>query len=226
MGPFLQDPRTLLVLPLLLYASYQDVKRREVGDSLVFVLFALGALASAYALAIGALSPLRLLSSTGATALLAGSLYRLGFLGGGDGKVWIGLSLLFPESPPGITVFPLLSLGLFANALVLLVPMPLYFFLFNLLRGGRSTLIEGGLRTFLGYRRRREEIRAHEVPLEEGGRLALLLARKRTPPQRATGDRETIWVTPALPFLIPLTLGLLLSLTLGDLISLLFLARV
>ncbi len=209
------EPKTLLTVLILLYASLQDWRRRELGEGPWLGLVLMGLLyqianparGEAVAFAISVLT----------TALLMGVLHRLGLLGGGDAKVLVGLAAVLPRPPPGVhTLFPTLALSAFTNAVFLTALLPILFLLKNLKEG----LGPGGLpRALLGYRRRTAELRSYEVVLEEGGRLMALYDVRGARLGERPDTEGMVWVTPAIPFLIPLTLGFLIALLWGDVIS-------
>lgn len=209
------EPRILLTVLILLYASLQDWTRREVGEGpwlgLLFIglLYQMATPARGEAVAFGI--------SILTTALLMGALHRLGLLGGGDAKVLVGLSAVFPRPPEGVyTLFPTLALSAFTNALFLTSLLPILFLLKNLKEG----LSPGELyRAVLGYRKRAADMRPYEALLEKGGGLKALYDIRGARLGQRPDTEGVVWVTPAIPFLIPLTLGFLMTLLWGDVIS-------
>jgi preflagellin peptidase FlaK len=162
-------------------------------------------------------------------------LYQFGIIkGGADAKALMALSLLFPIYPllgpfpvfgPGPWLaqmafpFSLLVL-LYAGLLSLIVPLALL--ILNLKRGDRQFPA-----MFVGYRMDIGEVeKKHVWPLDrvEDG---VVVARSAAIPDddvapqlealRAAGATR-IWVTPKIPFLVPMTFGVLLAALLGNFI--------
>jgi len=163
-------------------------------------------------------------------------LYRVRILhGGADTKALIALGLLVPTYPD-VTPFPLIglsprvesfwriafpfSLVVWVDAAVLFLAVPVGFLVRNLLAGNLALP-----QAFLGYRARIDPLPRHVWLMEkitERGDHVLVLFPKRdgNPSQevarlRAAGiDRA--WVTPQVPFMVPLLGGLLLALFVGN----------
>ena len=149
-----------------------------------------------------------------------------GVAGGADAKAMVSLAILAPVPlDPAWTLalaspFPLVLTALVNGLLVgLLVPVGLV--VLNLARGDLA-----GWHTFLGFRVDAETIDLRVVwPVEyvdEDGQRQIAVSPRSVPdeafdPQwlKAHGiDRP--WVTPKVPFLVPLWVGLVLAVTLGD----------
>ncbi len=185
---------------LLSLAAKQDWQRREIGRNIWGSLLLAGFAFLALDLRFGSYAAWRFIFSLASTFVIAYPLYRWGKMGGGDVKILVGIASVFPSYPwPAISVFPFPALGALFNGIFLAAAASPLFFLYNL-RHLRSVKSIGELRLlFLGYRRKLSSKRYYEVPLKVEGDFA--------------------WVTPALPFVIPLTIGLALSLAWGDIPS-------
>lgn len=164
------------------------------------------------------------------TSLLVVGLAIGGYLtgliaGGADAKALASLAVLAPlplvgGSLPLASPFPLVLTSL-TNGLLIALIVPVVLVVWNLARGDVS-----GVRTFLGFRARLDRIRERVVwPLEyvdEEGAVVVESSPRGMPrdafdPEalRAAG-RERVWVTPKVPFLVPLWLGLVLAVLVGD----------
>ncbi len=181
--------------------------------------------------------PIRILLFIIAAALLVYQwLYRVRILhGGADTKALIALGLLVPTYPD-VSPFPLIGLPLrvesfwriafpfslvvWVDAAVLFLAVPVGFLVRNLLAGNLALP-----QAFLGYRARIDPLPRHVWLMEkitERGDHVLVLFPKRdgNPSQevarlRAAGiDRA--WVTPQVPFMVPLLGGLLLAFFVGN----------
>jgi preflagellin peptidase FlaK len=212
-----------LALLVLFYASLLDWRYREINDASWLALVLLGIAFLAADVAGAGYAPLLyFLISVGVTSVLMLTLAYFNLLGGGDAKILIGIAALFPYfEREVVTVFPIFSLSVFANAIALSLVLPLYFFLRNLPNLRQAKSAGEVYAMFLGYKKRASEIKPHEAVYGDGRRFSFLL-RTDVELGRAEGEGE-VWVTPAVPFVIPITIGVLLSALYGDVISALIL---
>lgn len=230
--------RFLTPLPFLAYSCYTDVRERRVPNKTWIPLVALGAIyALVEALLVGWPALLWTGVSVGVMSVIGYALFYAGAFGGADAKALIALSLVVPHypnlsllgaqlplHPPLIDLF---AFGVFGNAVLLTIVVPLGLFLFNAVRG------DWGVYMFLGYRANLKDIRGRHLRLME--RLWVEDGEIKTRFQRGgvevTEDvlsqlerwRERslidgVWVTPGLPFLIPIALGFITAALYGDLI--------
>jgi len=152
--------------------------------------------------------------------------------GGADAKALIAIALLFPTYPafgefPLIAIpseaiqylFPFAILVLFNAALFLMI-FPVSFAFLNAIRGDAKFPV-----MFFGYRMGIEEARKKFVwsmeQVEDGGRRISLFPRgdyehdEVLDGLKAAGA-DRIWVTPKIPFLIPMTVSILFSAFVGN----------
>ncbi len=156
--------------------------------------------------------------------------------GGADAKALISLAILFPTYPaigpfplipippdPVQFAFPFALLVLFNAALVMLA-LPIAFLIINLKRRDvRFPLM------FFGYKMEISQARNKFVwPMEklENGRKRFILMPKDDDSDEeiineleSSGEKE-MWVTPKIPFLIPITASLVISTLIGNLLFL------
>jgi len=160
--------------------------------------------------------------------------------GGADAKALICVAMLFPAYPglldaiPMImptsdlvlTFFPVALSTLFMGAVVTLV-VPIYFLIRNISKGEKI-----GIRTFLAFTLPLDEVEKHPVWLVERveeGRVKFSYRKVRESETleadlaalREIGLEEA-WVTYKIPFIIPLTIGLLEVLVIGNLLFLVY----
>ena len=162
--------------------------------------------------------------------------YRVRILhGGADTKALCALSLLFPTYPD-LSPFPLVavsprvesfwriafpfSLVIWVDAAVLFLAVPVGFFLRNLVAGDLA-LPQG----FLGYRapldRLPRNVWLMEKITDRGDHVLVLFPKRDGDPSeeaarlRAAGIHRA-WVTPKVPFMVPLLGGLLLAAFVGN----------
>lgn len=228
--------RTALSIAMLGYASYKDLKTREIHDY-VWLFPALGgALLGAYELIIGTLSIADIVLSVGFMAILSGVLWFFRLFGEADLLAFVALSIIHPRTPsfPFIGYPPLLfSFTLIANSALSGMLSAFYTLALNLSLSTNVSLFEthpeaSGLTKlglmFSGQYKALADIRGppFEYPLEINGELVLkpdiwddekakntfkILREKR---------RERAWVSATLPYIVPLFLGYMVSVIYGD----------
>ncbi len=164
-------------------------------------------------------------------------LYKIDIIkGGADAKALMALSILFPTYPV-FSNFPLISIPtnipqfvfpypllLLFNAAILVLAIPLAMFFYNLAK--RNVRFPA---MFLGYPMSTSDAKSKFVwPMEyvEDGEIKMTLFPKdpeSTIPMidelEAAGKKE-IWVTPKVPFLIPLTVSIIFSAVVGNILFL------
>lgn len=164
-------------------------------------------------------------------------LYQINVVkGGADAKALLALSIVFP-SYPAFGPFPLVdlpmplvqylfpfSLLILFNAALIFLFVPLGFLAFNLTKGDKDFPV-----MLFGYRMSVQEARKRFVwPMEimEGGKRRVILFPKSDESHEKQLDdlekagAEEIWVTPKVPFLIPITASILFSSFVGNVIFL------
>lgn len=225
--------RLVVGVAILSYGSVRDLRTRRVPNRTWLVGGAIGAflllidvtvydrIDSAYLL----LAPL--------VVVLAYAFWYIHLIAGGaDAKALMMLAVLVPypygfEGPLGAwplwpSVLPPTAVT-FANSLLVFVAVPFLFFAYNLIRGDLRFPT-----MFLGYRMELDHAERSFVwiseRIDEAGRTRQLLMSSRLSPEeeaqnvarlRAAG-RTRVWVTPKIPFMVPLLGGFVASAVLGD----------
>jgi preflagellin peptidase FlaK len=167
-------------------------------------------------------------------------------LGGADAKALIAIAIIFPYYPQvyalnwslpvaDISRSIIFGLAVFGNALVLNLILPVGLLAYNLLNVPVRELISGPLIAFTGYKSDVEGLKGKHVRLmhrytEEDGRLEKSRAfggsevddttyqnLLRWKSEGRIGDK--VWVTPKIPFLIPITMGFLTAIVYGDILT-------
>lgn len=213
--------RFVVGISVLLYASYTDFKLRIARDELWIIAGVAGLLLIPFS----AYPPSKM-----AFYLLISVLFMLPFsflvmllrMGGADAKALLAVAILapiFPHTgslPLWVPVVELpFAMTVFINSLLIYLAIPLALLFWNLKNG----IIEFPF-SLLGYRMKASEIGKKFVwPMEkiEDGKRKKSIMPQQDVDVSVFGDDE-IWVTPKIPFLIPLTAGYFISFVLGDIL--------
>ena len=188
-----------------------------------------------------------ILISTVLTFFFVYILFQLGVFGGADAKSLIVLSIIFPVYPDFIIFnsgFPIhdplpffrdfFAFGIFENAVLLTIVVPLCLAFYNLSKMGFH--IDKPLYAFIGYKTRISELSDKQhIKLIEGfenidNRIKFYFKRGGTElDEKVINElkiasekgfiKDDVWVTPGLPFMIPITLGFFVTAFYGDLIT-------
>lgn len=182
------------------------------------------------------------------TSILSITIFYLGLFGGADAKALICLSLTIPTPPTfkkTVDTLPLFPITVFNNSVLTAALLTLAFLTYNLtwkLKTGKElfhdlesepayrklTALMTGYKIEVGKLAEKQfTYPLEKVEIDEDGKVV----RRLVLSARLEGDEEVerrlssmrglnceVWATPALPFLIFITLGFFLSLIAGDLI--------
>ncbi|MBO3809759.1 MAG: prepilin peptidase [Candidatus Brockarchaeota archaeon] len=131
-----------LTLAVLAYASYSDLRTREVSDVVWIVGCPVGLALSLFSLSAGSLQAISLALSSAVSACAGFALYKLGLIGGADALALLFIGLTVPAYPEGLPLYAdPLGLPFFAvlcNAALLSLTCPVTIFFLNfmdLIRG-------------------------------------------------------------------------------------------
>lgn len=218
---------------ILAFASWTDWRWRRAPNVLWWILAAAGLVALAIDLAA---EPSRATAGWGylvaipAFAALMYLFWWLGLIAGGaDAKALMALALLLPW-PLEFGALPLLrtvvpgSFAVLGNTLLAFLLVPLALFVANAARGAFRFP-----HAFLGFRVPLDRLGATPSwPMErvENGKVTTKLFASRAPEMPLEELREElgkaglthVWMTPKVPFMIPLLVGFALAFTAGDLL--------
>jgi len=235
--------KTLFCTPFLLYSCYSDIKTRRVSNKLWLCMLALGSVFVVYDIwNYGFPYLIWILISTGLTFAFVYILFQLGVFGGADAKSLIVLSIIFPVYP-NFSGFPIhaplpifkdfFAFGIFENAVLLTIVVPLGLAFYNVSKMGLH--IDKPFYAFIGYKTKISELsQKRHIKLIEGfeftnnefkfyfKRGGVELDEEVINELKNALEKDLIkddvWVTPGLPFMIPITLGFFVSAFYGDLI--------
>jgi len=167
-------------------------------------------------------------------------------LGGADAKALIAIAIMFPYYPrinisglelpiTDVTRSVIFGFSVFGNALVLNLVVPIAILIYNIFNVPGGELRANVLGSFTGYKSSLENLKGKHVRLmhryvEENGKLQIKKAfggselndeaYKKLLRLKAEGKiGDKVWVTPKIPFLIPITLGFLVAIIYGDFLT-------
>ncbi|MFQ5892272.1 MAG: prepilin peptidase, partial [Candidatus Methanofastidiosia archaeon] len=149
--------KILLSFLHLSFASYQDLKRREVDDRVWLSMILFGVLFALFeSFSIGNFSPLeRSFLAIGACFFIALIITSFNLFGGADGMALIGIGAMIPKFERDF-IFFLFPLSVFNNALLCVLVLPLILLSYNLMRKSKisnvkASTLKRGIAYFLGY---------------------------------------------------------------------------
>ena len=233
-GTVIDIIRLLVGIIILFYASYTDIKTRRASNMLWVIMGSIGViLLVVQYFIVGFKSPhdLYYLLFIPIMIGLMFALFQLRLIfGGADAKALMALAILVPLKPE-ILQFPLFegsaiampgSWIVFSNSILLFLFIPLSLLFFNVLKRN----IEFPF-CILGYKMSVEKAKQTFVwPLEkikDGKRKFSYMPKEFDIDDELSvfekhGIKE-IWVTPKIPFMIPLLAGFIVTFVLGDILS-------
>ena len=242
----LEVVRVLLSVAMLGYASWSDLRTREVSDLTWLVFGGLGLVLDLYEVATGELNLLNLAVPILFSTALSFALGYLGLFGGADFKAFVALALLQPYQPrilrPALdAVSVVYPLTVFSNSALAGASSAIILLIKNLssARSGVSLFddhkSESPWRKFIimisGVKVRLDSVRGppFQYPLEappgeEGADRRLVLMPDIEDDEEAlevfrrlrSAGVEEVWVSHTLPFLVFIFIGFLSALLLGD----------
>ena len=222
--------KLILIAATLAFASYQDLKTREIDDKLWLITAPIGGVLTLYEMITTPGYQYYLAGfSIGLTVVLALGVAYIGLYGGADAKALIMISLTMPIYPfAGVLVSPFYPLTILGNGLVLsllLIPTLAVLNLVwkvarkkNLFEGIRATPMQKLGALFTGIKVRPSTAMSVHFNLIEkfdgGKRYLKLFNRVEETDEVKIIDKkaEYVWVTPAIPMIVFFLFGFLLSL--------------
>ncbi|WP_290596647.1 MULTISPECIES: A24 family peptidase C-terminal domain-containing protein [unclassified Archaeoglobus] len=227
----------ILVFGFLLYACKLDIESRIVPNRVWKYMLILTLPITIFQI-VTELQPQLFYMLAGIQILMVVSLayflYYIGAYGGADAKALMCLSVIFPFYPT-FNGFPMLNFGFgsfafstLANSVIAAPALLIGMFIRNLAVEGVRGLKGNFLYYLTGYKAKVDNLPKFHNLLEyvdENGKLRRV--RRAVEPdeeliERLRGKKiETVWVTPALPFLVFITAGYIAAFFLGDLLYLL-----
>lgn len=209
------EPRLILGLAMFAGAIWSDLQTRRVPNPYWWPFMAMAALLVAGDALAGSW---RLYVVSLVVTVFAYFLYRLRLFGGADAKAIMVLSWLTPGLPEGLRTVP--AMDTLVNATFLSLTIPVGLLLYNLLRGNISPAAPLGVPMALAEAKARHVWPMHHVV---DGQVKWKLWQQigsdldERYRQLEAAGLQKVWVTPKIPFMVPLGVGLLLAGTIGNL---------
>jgi preflagellin peptidase FlaK len=220
--------RLIIGIIILSYASYTDIKTRKASDILWLIMGLSGLiLIIIQYFTIGFENIMYLLFIPAMIGLFYVFFQLRLIFGGADAKALMAIAILAPIEP-SILQFPIckgsimpFSWSIFSNSLVIFLFIPLSLLVINIIRGDFKFPY-----IFLGYKASIEKAREKFVwPLEKivDGKRKFVYMPKNFDSDKEYSEFEKnyikeIWVTPKIPFMIPLLIGFICAFLFGDIL--------
>jgi len=217
----IESARIILAISMLGLASFFDFRKREISD-LVWIIFgALGAV-------LFIIEPVLIdaLITTGFALIVAPFaifMWRIGFFGGADAFALITIAILAPQITFGeniVTPFTVMTnaalfsiIPLFVNAARNLIEILKKN---NIFEGFQESYSKRIIAMFVGYRAKNPKF-SFSMEQQSGNVKKLSLSFKHAETSEYCTKPNT-WVTPAIPYMLFITIGFLTQLIYGDLI--------
>ncbi|MDI3485534.1 MAG: archaeal preflagellin peptidase FlaK [Methanolobus sp.] len=237
--------KVLACMPFLLYSCYSDIKTRRVSNNVWFMMFGVGFIFIMYDLMTYGLPYLvrNILSFLFIFAFVY-ILFQVGAFGGADAKILMVISLIIPTFPAielgstslpltGVPPINLFAFSVFGNSVILTVIVPIGLCLYNLVKNPSESL-KRPLYMFIGYitpisKLEKGHFRMIDSYEDTKDGLKFKFSRSGTEIssdvikelkmyQKEGKVKDGVWITPGLPFMIPITAGFITAVVYGDLI--------
>ncbi|WP_445476123.1 A24 family peptidase C-terminal domain-containing protein [Methanococcoides methylutens] len=238
--------KVLVCAPFLIYACYSDIKTRRVTNSLWPKMLGAGAIFMIYDAFRYGIPYIKWTAIS--FILIFTFVYILFYMnafGGADAKVLMVISLILPIYPAmdlfgqqlpiyGVPPLNLFTFSVFGNSVILTIIVPIGLFLYNLTQPSLKDTLKRPHYMFVGYRCPVSKIDKPHIRLMESFDEVENGVSKKFTTAGTKLDEDTIskiqkyaekglidervWVTPGLPFMIPITAGFIAAVIYGDLI--------
>lgn len=211
----------------LFLASVQDFKKREIEDYIWIAMAVIGFIYSIYLSF--SLSNYNILFNTISgfvICFILGYMMFLTGIGGGDGKILIGLGALVPkyEMPIYTALGTILNLNyvpnfpimVFINGIFFMVFLPIVILFRNILFGTKPTSKKEFIAMFFGEKMKAGDAKTQmRLIMGKGDKLTFFPKSDEEDFSKYPDDEE-LWVTPQIPLIIPITLSYIVTPIIGD----------
>ena len=238
--------KVLVCMPFLLYSCYSDIKTRRVSNTVWPIMLAAGLPFIMYDLLTrGFLYLIHMLLSFAFIFAFVYILFQLNAFGGADAKIMMVISIIIPAFPvidlfgtmmplQGVPLIDLFAFSVFGNSVLLTIIVPIGLFLYNLAHVPIREMPKKLGYMFVGYKSRVSDLKDKHIRLMDvykrtDNGVVLHFTRGGTELDNDVVHEleeyvdkgfidEKVWVTPGLPFMIPITAGFITAVVFGDLI--------
>jgi len=224
----LDSIRLIIGVIILSYASYTDIKTRRASNYLWVIMGIVGAILLITQYLTLGFENIYILIFIPIMIGLVYLLFQMGLIfGGADAKALMAIAILVPLSPVIIDL-PIWKMSImpgswqvFSNSIILFLFIPISLLIYNILK--RNIKLP---HIFLGYKMEIKKAKEKFVwPLEkiEDGKQKFVYMPKDFDVEEELNELEKfglkeIWVTPKIPFMIPLLGGFICTFFLGDIL--------
>jgi preflagellin peptidase FlaK len=220
--------RFIVGVIILSYASYTDIKTRSASNILWIIMSVIGAILLLIQYLTIGFENIMILIFIPIMIAFVYLLFQMRLLfGGADAKAIMAITILLPFQP---TIYDLPVWGqsfmpaswtVFVDSLIIFLFIPIFLLIYNLTQ--RNIKLPYAL---LGYKMKLQKAKEKFVwPLEKikDGKTRLIIRPKDFDAKEEYNELEKhgiteIWVTPKIPFMIPLLLGFICTFIFGDIL--------
>lgn len=216
--------KVVATLLILLKASIEDLRSREIDDRLWIVMVLIAIPLNVLEYLVKHFDVIFAFVQFVIMFAFANVMYYLLRFGGADCKALISLSIMFPTYPvlfPWVVKGLIFALSVLTNSVMFAPFMVLYFFVKNAVKGDFSKLM------FIGYKVEIDKIPKFHNLLQfvKDGEVVYTLRGiefdERIVEELKKAGVKYVWVTPALPFIVFMTFGFVFAVLIGDVIFIL-----
>ncbi len=238
--------KVLVCLPFLVYSCYSDIKTRRVSNKVWPIMLGAASPLILYEMITSGLPYIfRTLISFVVIFVFVYILFMLHAFGGADAKVLMVISIILPLFPRlsvnslqlpfwGAPLLDLFTFSVFSNSVLLTIIVPFGLLLYNIVTVNPKELVKKPFYALIGYRQLINNLQEGHIRLIEkyeetpdgvipkftrtGTSIDADTILKLKELHRKGLIGEHVWITPGLPFMIPITAGFLAAVVFGDLI--------
>ena len=238
--------KVLVCMPFLLYSCYSDIKTRRVSNNVWPMMLAAGLPFIIYdLLSRGYPYLIHMVLSFAFIFGFVYILFQLNAFGGADAKVMMVIAIIIPAFPiidffgtmlpiQGVPLINLFAFSVFGNSVLLTVIIPIGLFLYNLTHVPVREMPKKLGYMFVGYKSKVSDLKDRHIRLMNvyertndgvishfvrgGNELSGDTIRELEGYVDNGFIDENVWVTPGLPFMLPITAGFITAVVFGDMI--------